>query len=92
MELLKAIEFFDIPENMYFLMEFTGLFSDFIIINKGEYLYFHKNNIIFQNGSNIVKFKSTQKEIKKQLFRSDRYKQYLRKELRIKKLEQINDK
>jgi len=91
MTLLEAIDFFDIPEDIYVLKKDSGLLGECIIINRGQYLFFHNGWLTYSSGSITCGLKSTQNEIKNFLLKSDRYKEHLRKNLRKKKLEQIND-
>jgi len=91
MDIIEAIKIFNIPKDMFYLKK-EGFFFDFVLINNGQYLYFYNNCITYQNKNMFRECKSTKKEIKNYLLKSNRYKEHLRKKLRKKKLRQLNDK
>ncbi len=83
-KLLEIVEKYGLPKDMYFQKLFSELFSDFIIINKGEYMFFFKDEKIDYMKDDII-CTIKEKDIEKYLSKSKRYLKILRR----KKLNQI---
>lgn len=85
MNIKDVVEKYDLPDDMYYLMEEETLLPT-IVIAKGKYLLFFKDKINYMSGEII--FTIPDSVIEKYLLLSKRYLRHIR----TKKLRQINDK
>jgi len=84
MTINDIIKHFNIPSHMVYIKQESMLFSDLIIINKGEYLIFNDEVVTFMSYGILVSMKNI-KDIEKILLKSKKYNKFIRTE-KLKKL------